>query len=114
MPRRRTTPALAGDPDRDIILEYITDWSRELGDRAPLKSSTTRAYNLYRQSGLPIETFIEGLYRARSVVKERTAAIHGTADPGSGGLGRKAKMAYFFAVLEDLLGLREADEPPAP
>ena len=114
VPRRRATPTLAGDPDRDIILEYITDWSRELGDRAPLKSSTTRAYNLYRQSGLPIETFIEGLYRARSIVKERTASIHATADPGAGGLGRKAKMAYFFAVLEDMLGLREADEPTTP
>ena len=102
------------DPDRDVILEYISDLSRELGDRASLKSSTTRAYNLYRAAELPLETFLEGLYRARAIVKERTASIHTTADAGAGGLGRKNKMAYFFAVLEDLLGLREpAVEPPA-
>lgn len=92
----------------------MTDFSRELGDRAPLKSSTTRAYNLYRHSGLPIETFIDGLYRARAMVKERAASIRGSSEPGVG-VTRKAKMAYFFAVLEDLLGLREQADttPPA-
>ena len=107
--RRRPTPS---DPDRDVILDYMADLSRELGDRAPLKSSTTRAYNLDRQSGLPIETFIEGLYRARATVKERSASIRGSADAGTAA-GRTLKIAYFFAVLEDLLGLREEPtEPP--
>ena len=105
-PRRRRTPV---DPDRDTILEYISDFSREFSDRAPLKSSTTRAYNLYKASELPLETFIDGLYRARSIVKERTGAIRGSGD--AGGAPTKSKMAYFFAVLEDLLGL--ADEEPS-
>ena len=112
IPSSRRQPA-PGDPDRDVILDYMADLSRELGDGAPLKSSTTRAYNLYRQSGLPIETFIEGLYRARATVKERSASIRGSADAGTAP-GRTLKIAYFFAVLEDLLGLREEPtEPPA-
>lgn len=106
--QRRPAPS---DPDRDVILDYMADLSRELGDRAPLKSSTTRAYNLYRQSGLPIDTFIEGLYRARATVKERSASIRGSAEAGTAA-GRTLKIAYFFAVLEDLLGMRE--EPTDP
>lgn len=94
------------DPDRDVIVDYLADFSREFSDRAPLKSSTTRAYNLYLQSGLPLETFVDGLYRARSIVKERTAVIRVT-DQATAGAPAKNKMAYFFAVLEDLLGLRE-------
>jgi hypothetical protein len=99
------------DADRDTILEYISDFSREFADRASLKSSTTRAHNLYRQSGVALETFIEGMYRARSIVKERTGSIRRGATDEHGRPMRN-KMAYWFTVLEDLLGLRET--PPAP
>jgi len=97
------------DPARDTILEYLTDFRREFPDRASLKSSTTRAYNLYLESGVTLDTFIDGLYRARSIVKERTGSIRG-AEVDEQGRATKSKMAYFFAVLEDLLGLRETPD----
>jgi len=102
---RATRPSL-GDADRDTIMEYVSDFRREFGDRASLKSSTTRAHNLYRQSGVALETFIEGMYRARSVVKERTGVIRvGATDEF--GRPMRNRMAYWFTVLEDLLGLRD-------
>jgi len=124
-PRRVVQPAASSDPDRAVIVDYLADFSRELSDRAPLKSSATRAYNIYRKSGIPLDTFIEGLYRARSIVKERTGVIHASrpTSPGTGtGTGTspghaapsKHKMAYFFAVLEELLGLREDDQYHGP
>jgi hypothetical protein len=93
------------DPDRETILEYISDFSREFGDRASLRSSTTRAVNLYRQSGVALETFIDGMYRARAIVKERSGTIGSGADDEHGRPTRY-RMAYWFTVLEDLLGLR--------
>ena len=53
-----------------------------------------------------MEDFIGHLYAARSVTKERTAAIRTPAgDPTAA--WQKNKMGYFFAVLESRLGLRE-------
>ena len=62
--------------------------------------------NLYRQSGLALEAFVEQLYAARQVTKERTAAIKGRPKTDSQGSAPKNKMAYYFAVVEDLVGLR--------
>jgi len=110
-PGARKCGEITVDPDRATIVDYIEDFSREFSDRAPLKSSATRAYNLYQTSGLSLDTFIEGLYRARSVVKERSGSIRSTTMPATSGTAAKNKMAYFFAVLEDLLGLREDGAP---
>ena len=97
------------DPDRQIILDYMADFAREFADRAPLSSSTTRAYNLYKQSGVELSTFIGAMQQARSIVKERTASIRTTTNDPDRPSGVKAKMGYWFSVLEDVLGLR-ADE----
>src|SRR3712207_9020452 len=52
-------------PPRSTLFPYTTLFrSREFHDQAPLTSSTTRAYNLFRQSGLSLETFIDRLYSA--------------------------------------------------
>jgi hypothetical protein len=94
------------DPEREayrgMLLEYLQDFTGEFRDEAPLTSSITRAYNLFRQSGVSMNAFIDCLYSARLTTKERTGSIRKyTAD------GYKTKMAYFFAVLEDRLGLRK-------
>jgi len=97
--------------DREQITAYIRDFAREMGDQAPLKSSVTRADNLYQASGRSIALFIDAMYQARAKTKERTAAIHGkpnAAEP----FAPKAKMAYFFALLEDELGMRETERLP--
>lgn len=98
------------DEDRQVILEFIEDFAREFNDQAPLKSSTTRAYNLYQQSGLPIGTFISKMHEARSITKETTAQIRGEST-GKGRAGpAKKKMAYWFSVLADTLGMKDQDK----
>jgi Bacteriophage replication protein O len=99
------------DEAYQVIQAYIADFRRELNDRAPLRSSTTRAYNLYKRSGLDQDAFIAQLYAARAIVKERAAAIRTQGDDNAAGFPIKHRAGYWFAVLEDLLGLRE---PPAP
>jgi DNA replication protein DnaD len=97
-------------PERQAIASLVVDFARQLGDRAPLKSSTTRAYKLYEESGLDLKAFISCMYEARSVTQEYTASIKAAGeDPTYGGY-RKMKIPYFFAVLEDKLGLKDTRE----
>jgi hypothetical protein len=90
---------------RLAILPYAEDLARELGDQAPLASTTTRLTNLYRGSGLALDTFLDLLIAARGITQERTATIR-TSRPD--GPGPKPKMAYWFTVLEDLIGQTQA------
>jgi phage replication O-like protein O len=89
------------DQARLAILPYAEDLARELGDQAPLSSTTTRLTNLYRDSGLELDTFLDLLIAARGITQERTASIR---TPRPEGMGPKPKMAYWFTVLEDLIG----------
>ncbi len=83
--------------DRAAILAYIDDFARELSDRARLRSSTSRALRLYRESGLTLDWFVKWMYVARNATKERRGQIRGSP------------MAYFFEVLENAL----KGKPPA-
>jgi len=76
-PRRHSETVY--DEDREVLLAYITDFARELNDRASLKTSTTRAVHLLQRSGLPREAFIQRLYEARALTKERSASIRAAA-----------------------------------
>jgi hypothetical protein len=95
------------DEDREMIFPYVEDFAREMNDQASLTASTTRAVNLYRRSGLTREAFIDYLYQARQITKERTAGIHQPAENGRSPYPKKQKMAYLFAVLEDLVDRKE-------
>ncbi len=110
--KRRTPPRPTYDEDRDRILAYLEDISRLLNDQAPLKSSVSRAYRLFQRSGKSIEVFCELLYQARAITQEHSASIRGQASSTSSAGHRKAKMAYFFGVLEDLLGLKPPKDKP--
>jgi hypothetical protein len=77
--------------DRASILNYVEDFARELGDRARLRASVGRAARLYKRSGSDLDTFLEAMYAARNVAKERRREIQGSP------------MAYFFEVLENSL-----------
>ena len=114
LPRRRGRPTAAEAEARQAILAYIEDFAREFNDQAKLKASTTRAVNLFRQSGVELGAFTSLLHEARAITKERTASIRARVDTGTGGWSTKNKMAYLFAVLEDLLGLKEKREIAAP
>ena len=93
------------DQERAVLLAYIQDFARALGDEASVTASTTRAVNLYRQSGLALEAFVEQLYAARQVTKERTAAIKGRPKADGQGDAPKNTLADSFAVVEGLIGL---------
>ncbi len=94
------------DEARQQLLIFVQDLARELNDSASLRSSTSRLANLHHKSGLGLEDFIEHLYAARAITQERTAAIR-TPAAKAAGTWQKNKMGYFFAVLEDQLGLRD-------
>ncbi len=97
--RRYLRPARLDSDQRDVILRYMQEFSQEFGDRAPLRSTTSRAVNLYRRSGVRLETYVGCLYRARSITRERSTAVQYS----SAGKPAQNRTAYFFAVLEDLL-----------
>jgi hypothetical protein len=93
------------DQARLAILPYAEDLARELGDQAPLTSTTTRLTNMFRDSGLELDAFLDLLITARAITQERTPAIR---TPRPDGPGPKPKMAYWFTVLEDLIGQSRA------
>jgi hypothetical protein len=89
---------------------YITDFSREFHDEDAIPSNITRAAHLFERAGLDAETFIKQLYEARRVtqaranIRKRSHAGENLAWP----TGYVNRMPYFFSVLEDVLGLKEA------
>jgi len=89
--------------DHQVLSTYIGDFAHELNDRASLAASTTRAVNLFRDSGLSRQQFIQHLYAARQITQQRTASIRSVSRNSESTAHRKHKMAYFFAVVEDLL-----------
>ncbi len=99
--RRRPTPA--GGEDQLAIAATIERLALELGDTASPKASTTRAMNLFQQSGVGRDAFLDLLFQASAEVRDRRR------DPGKAPLPRN-RMAYFFAVVEDRLGLRETTD----
>jgi hypothetical protein len=101
------------DADRRRIVDYLADFARELGDAAPLASSVSRAVNLRHRAGVDLEAFVEALYHARAVTKERWAAVRKEEQVPGHPFPKKQAMAYFFAELEHALGLRELPETPA-
>ena len=90
------------DEARLALLPYVEDFARELGDQAPLAASVSRVVGIYKRSGLSFDAFAQALYQARAITKEYQATIR--AGPAVGDpWGKKPKMAYFCAVLEDLV-----------
>jgi hypothetical protein len=97
-------PPISDEARRQLLI-FMQDLARELNDGASLRPSTLRLATLYWRSGLALEDFIEHLYAARAITQERTAAIRTPAATATG-TWQQHKMGYFFAVLEDQLGLR--------
>jgi hypothetical protein len=84
-----------GDTPREVITQRIAQFAEEFGDRASLKSSSSRAYNVYRQAGVSVERFVASLWEARAITRDRVRA----------GGGVNSKMGYFFTVLSERLGI---------
>jgi Bacteriophage replication protein O len=72
---RQHMPASKGEADeRAAITATIKTLAPELGDKAPVRSFVTRAYNLYQRSQLPLSTFVAELYGVRSSVRDIAAS----------------------------------------
>jgi hypothetical protein len=83
--------------ERAAITATIQELAPELGDKAPVRSSVTRAFHLYQRSRLPLGSFVAELYGVRGSVKDIASRKR---------IGNK--MSYFFGLLEDRLGLSPA------
>lgn len=103
---RRRAGATPGGEETAAIRAAMERLARELGDRAPAAASVSRALRLYRASGLGAAAFVDLLYLAKGEVRDRRDY------PGKAPRPRNP-MAYFFAVVEDRLGLRERANGPA-
>jgi DNA-binding transcriptional ArsR family regulator len=80
--------------ERAAITAAIQVFAPEFGDKAPVKSSITRMYNLYKQSQLALAAFVAELYGVRSPVRDIAKSRN-----------IQNEMSYFFSLLEDRLGL---------
>ena len=85
------------DEAREWLMPFVEDFARELRDTAPISSTLTRVVKLYRRSGLDEEQFIELMYQARQITKERTGSVR------SGEGGKKRLIPYFLACLDRLV-----------
>ncbi len=93
--------------ERDHVAAFLKDFQHELGDEAPLSSSITRALNIFKAANIPLERWGDCLYQARSITKERTAQITKKPSEKATGYAAKNRAPYYFAILEDICGLRE-------
>src|SRR5207248_5669365 len=62
--RRQPRTTASEREARQVIESYIRDFAREFNDRAPLKSSVTRAVRDMREAGMTLDAFISVLYEA--------------------------------------------------
>lgn len=89
-----------GRDDRQAISVAVERFAAELGDQAAAAVSISRALNLFQASRVSRDVFVDCLYQARGEVLDRRAY------PGKAPVPRNL-MAYFFAIVEDRLGLRQ-------
>lgn len=99
MKQRQEALQARGSASRDTLSSRIQQLAQEFGDRASLKSSTSRAEALLTKSGLPLKSFLNCLWEARAITRERIS------HPPQGKPIKK-QMAYFFSVLSERLGLQ--------
>ena len=100
-----------GRKEKTTVADYIADIAREFNDEASLAVSVSRAMNLYECAELDLDEFTDTLLAARTSTKVHSANIQKRASRSGGMLGpAKNRMAYFFAVVEDMLGLAERPE----
>jgi len=87
------------------IAYYVRAWSHELHDSEHVKSNITQAFRLMQQAGMSETVFMQKMTEARAITKER-GNIKKPADE----YGTKNKVPYWFAVLRDLLGMKQPTE----
>ncbi len=87
----------------EYLAATMADLSQKLHDDNP-RSSVSQATRLWKASGLPEDKFVHRLHEARSITQQQ-GSVQGK--PAKEDRQLVNRMPYFFAVVEDLLGLRE-------
>lgn len=103
--RPSSTPSISSDENIEELtsaeLELLIETcSREFGDMGHLESNLTRTFNLWAHTRFDEVEILAHVRQARERTKQRIGL--------SAVKNRDKKMAYFFAVLEDVLGLKQA------
>jgi hypothetical protein len=93
-------------PNGEFITALVADLAAELGDATHAAAHEAEAAALWRRSGLPEAEFAKVLWEVRGRLKRRPAPRQGGAGP--------VRVAAFFVLLRDRLGLVETAEPGAP
>jgi hypothetical protein len=86
----------------------IEQFSGEFHDDDHVKPNISQAATLWKASGLSEDAFCHRLYEAARITKQYDVAKR--ADGEAGKWGARNKMPYYFVVLRDVLGLREATD----
>ncbi len=113
LPTNRGRPPGSRD-ERDHIAAYLGDWLAQFNDQAPQSASITRAYNALTRANVPPERWGDYLHEAKSILREHQAQVTTKADKQTNAYQPKNLTPYYFAVLEDLLGMRPAHAAPRP
>jgi len=92
---------------REAIGDYIAGFSAQFSDKATLKASTSRAYHLFERSQTTLSVFLSVLYEAGRRCNEYTATTPGIGGSSAHTSPPKHQMAYFFAIVEQLLHFRD-------
>ena len=87
----------------EYLAATMADLSQKLHDDNP-RSSVTQATRLWKASGLPEDKFVHRLHEARSITQQQ-GSVKGK--PAKDDRQLTNRMPYFFAVVEDLVGLKE-------
>ncbi len=110
-PTRSTATPGRGRPPKapEFLAATMEEITHRLNDDPKnVRSNTTRATKLWKTSGLPEDKFVTSvLYKARSLAQQQ-GNVTKRAAAGAGGIINR--VPYFFAVVEDLLGLKESAE----
>lgn len=104
---QRTSPhSTASDPSSPYIVAVMDDFSSELNDPDHKISNATQALRIWQATGKSEQEFIQLVYEAKQLTRQYQGK--------NGSRGIENKMAYFFKVLRDLCGLRDAQAISAP
>ena len=92
------------------VAELVEELTHQLHDDPKnVCSNTTRAARLWKDSGLPADKFYARLLEARSITRQQSTVSKKSATDQH----QLNRMPYFFAVVEDLLGLKDrTDDHP--
>lgn len=89
--------------ERTTLERYARDFAMLFNDQSPLNSTAGRLRNLYIESGLNLDEFISLLNEAKVATQKHSGTIRNQGRPGGLSGITKAKLPYFFAVIEDLI-----------